>query len=61
MIKEKIEEESSEKNKIVETNWDLFKQVQELGKGAFGSVWRVECMESTRLNMATGNGRVIMN
>lgn len=57
----KAEEEPVERVKIVDTSWELFKKVDQLGSGSFGSVWRVECLESTRLNMTTGNGRVIMN
>jgi len=57
----KMEEEPTEKVKIVDTSWELFRKVDQLGSGSFGSVWRVECLESTRLNMNTGNGRVIMN
>lgn len=60
-IVKKMEEEPVEKVKIVDTSWDLFRKVDQLGSGSFGSVWRVECLESTRLNMNTGNGRVIMN
>ena len=48
--------------KEVEITWELFKKILELGCGSFGSVWKVKCLESTRLNMNTGgNGRVIMN
>jgi hypothetical protein len=47
--------------KEIEITWDLFKKIQELGSGSFGSVSKVKCLESTRLNMSTGNGRVIMN
>ena len=36
-----------EKVKIVDTSWELFKQIEQLGKGSFGSVCRVECLEST--------------
>ena len=57
----KTEEEQIERVRIIDTSWDLFRKVDQLGSGSFGSVWRVECLESTRLNMSTGNGRVIMN
>ena len=60
-MNKKIEEEPVDRSKIVDTSWELFKKVDQLGKGSFGSVWRVECLESTRLNMSTGNGRIIMN
>ena len=49
-----------EKERVVDTSWDLFKPIFNLGEGAFGSVKVVECLESTRLNKI-GNGRVIMN
>jgi len=51
---------SEEKERVVDTSWDLFKPVFNLGEGAFGEVMVVECLESTRLNKM-GNGRVIMN
>lgn len=36
--------------KIAELSWDMFELVDTLGNGAFGKVYKVKCLQSTRIS-----------
>lgn len=42
-------EEKAEKGETAEINWSMFEQVSTLGSGAFGQVYKVKCLQSTRI------------
>jgi serine/threonine protein kinase len=47
------------KGEAVEVNWSMFEVVKELGGGAFGKVYKVRCLASTKVCDAGGE-RVLM-
>lgn len=44
----------------IKISWKMFQRDSYLGKGAFGDVLRVRCLESTCLS-SEGTGRLVMN
>lgn len=46
--------EVSDAAKPVECNWSMFEKVKELGGGAFGQVYKVKCLVSTKICDAGG-------
>lgn len=52
-------------NRAVESNaaqmnWDMFEKVETLGSGAYGKVYKVKCLQSTRI-AGDGNERVLLS
>ena len=59
MESEKAEKESTEKE-TAEINWSMFDIVSTLGSGAFGQVYKVKCLTSTRI-AESGSERVYLS
>ena len=41
-------------------NWEMFEKIETLGNGAFGRVYKVKCLQSTRIS-SDGNERVLLS
>ena len=43
----------------VDINWSMFEKIETLGNGAFGKVYKVKCLQSTKIS-ENGNERVLL-
>ena len=43
----------------VEINWNMFEKIETLGNRAFGKVYKVKCLQSTKIS-ENGNDRVLL-
>lgn len=41
-------------------DWNMFEKIETLGNGAFGRVYKVRCLQSTRIS-SDGNERVLLS
>lgn len=59
-VPEQEVEVSAKVSVLQQVGWSMFEKVQTLGSGAFGCVYKVKCLQSTKIS-SDGNERVLLS